>query len=626
MRRIVWMVVSCLMALSLVIAACAPAPAAPGAPSTQTAPATPAVPAAPAQPVAQQPQKETAASQSMMKVVLTKLDGSKMEKLMEKPKYGGTLNLLGAIGEDHFNLRNMWIHLGHTTFAETLLHGDWAKGTAGTGEISWQLYEYMTMDQLMPALAERWERPAPDTMVYHLRKGIRFALDEREASRLVGGREVTADDVVWNMKYHFSTTPATRAKGTYGKGVEEADVRATDKYTVAVKAPKAKLDEFVGFISDTLWILPPEIVQKYGENYKWRNLVTTGAFMIKDQIPGSMATFVKNPTYWSFDPVLGEDYRLPYVDSLRYMDVPDRSTRQAAFRTGKLDAVLDATKDESGELLKTASHLKVKIINFGTSSERIAMQMNNPKAPWQDIRVRRALMLGIDHPGIVKSYYGGAADVQAFPLPGAPELYLLGWAIPLKDLPQEVQELYEYHPDKAKQLLKEAGYPNGFKTSLALSSTTAADFYSIIKEMWAKIGVDLTLDIRESGVVSAWVANASYPDMVTDGKWGTATLYNKFGPPPNSMNSANADDPKIHELRTKMIDVFWDREKRTPIMKELYLYTMSQVWYLTLPSPWLYKIYQPWVKNYDAEPSVGYHGKPWRFLWIDQELKKKLGF
>ena len=82
----------------------------------------------------------------------------------------------------------------------------------------------------------------------------------------------------------------------------------------------------------------------------------------------------------------------------------------------------------------------------------------------------------------------------------------------------------------------------------------------------------------------------------------------------------------LEKLRAKMLDVFWDREKRTPIMKELYAYTMSQVWYLSMPSPWLYKIYQPWLKNYDAEPAVGYHGKPWRFVWIDQDLRKKLGF
>lgn len=623
-NRTTWFIANILVMGIFLFTACGPKAAAP----TTTITPTPATPT-PAAPVPGAPLPvPVAAKANTIEVTLKKMDGTTMKKAVEKPQYGGTLNVLRSVGDADFDLTKMSGSNFHFMFLNSLLHGDWAKGTAGTGEISWQIYEYMSMDHFMPSLAESWEMPDDGTIIYHIRKGVRWAMDEKEASKLVGGRELTADDVVFSLKYHFFRTPATALKSTYGRVVEKADIRSPDKYTVIVKAPKQDLYQFLGFMSDLLPIIPPEIVQKYGDFTKWNQLVTTGAFTIKDHVAGSVTTLVKNTNYWEDDPILGKDYRLPYVDSIKYFNIPDSSTQEASVRTGKLDGTVTLDKEKWENLIKNTPRLKTKIVNFGTSSNRIAMQMNDPKAPWQDIRVRRALMMAINHQEIVDTYFKGGADVQAFPLPGAPELYALGWAIPLKQLPRETQKLFEYHPDEAKKLLAEAGYPNGFKTSLMISSTSAEwqDLGAMIKEYWAKVGIELTLDIRDSAVHTGYLTSATQPAMIHDGKWGTATLYTKYDAPPNFMNSGNIADPRIQELRLKMFDVLWDFKKRTPVMRELYEYAMPQVWYLTVPSKWNYKVYQPWVKNYDAEASVGYWGQPWRFVWIDRELKKSLGY
>ena len=358
---------------------------------------------------------------------------------MEKPKYGGTLSI-GWATTDNFGPAVVGISGAHYLFLNTLLHGDWSRGTAGTGELSWQIYEYMSMDHFMPALAEKWEMPDDETIIYHIRRGVHWALDGREASKLAGGRELTADDVVWNLNYQFSTVPATALKRSYGTVVEKADVRAMDKYTVVVKAPKQYLFQFLGFMCDTLPIFPPEVVQRYGGSFEWDKLVSTGAFIIKDHVSSSVDTFVKNPGYWEYDPVLGKDYPLPYVDSIKYFNLPDVTFVEAGFRTGKIDTVSGGTamtKERRDSLLKTAPQLKSKVLNFGTVGNRIAMQMNDPKAPWQDIRVRRALMMALNHQEIIDTYYGGAADIQAFPLPNAPELYALAGISLLRSCPQK---------------------------------------------------------------------------------------------------------------------------------------------------------------------------------------------
>ena len=550
-----------------------------------------------------------------------------MKKQVEKPKYGGTLNLR-ATADPVWDLKLIQGGSGANQFAlDKLLFGDWLRGTAGTGEISWQIYEYFSMKHFMGALAQSWEMPDEETIIYHLRRGVHWALDGREASQLVGGRELTADDIVFSFKWLLFSEPKTLMRLFFG-GVEKADIRTTDKYTVVVKAPKQDLAQFLGYMSDVLPIFPHEVIEKYGNFTSWDKVVGTGAFMVKDFVASSVTTWVKNPNYWGYDPVLGKDYPLPYIDGIKFLNIPDDSTAAAAFRTGKLDGTLTLTKEMWQSMLKTYPNAKAKILEFGTGSNRIAMQMNDKKAPWQDIRVRRALMMAINHSGIVDTYYGGGADVQAFPLAGAPELYAMGWAIPLKELPRETQMPFEYHPDEAKKLLAEAGYPNGFKTSLMLSGTNAEllDLGALIKADWAKIGIDLTLDVRDAVVVTGYVNNANYPAMIPDGKWGNGTLYAKFEPPPSSNNAGNIVDPHLQELRLKMFDVLWDTNKRTPIMRELYEYTMSQVWYLSLPSKWSYKVYQPWLRNYDAENSIGYFGQAWPFVWLDLDLKKKLGY
>ena len=620
--KAIWSIVTVLMVAILLLASCSPkATTAPIPGPTPTQAPTPTTPS----PVIPAPVASAPDVANMINVTLTKLDGTRINKQVEKPKYGGTLSLL--IVDPVWDLKLMTTGTqGRVLASEKLLFGDWSRGTAGTSEISWQLYEYLSMDHFMGLLAQAWEMPDEETIIYHLRRGVHWALDNREASILVGGRELTADDIVFSLKFQFFTDTKTNLGRTVG-GEKKADIRATDKYTVVIKAPKQDLNQFLGFVSDGLLIFPPEVIQKYGNFTSWDKVVGTGAFMMKDYVSGSVTTWVKNPNYWGYDPVLGKDYPLPYVDAVKAFNIPDQSTLEASFRTGRLDGTLTLTKEQWKSMVKTYPIAKTKIVDFGTSSNRIAMQMNDKSAPWQDIRVRQALMLAINHQEIVDTYYGGAADLQAFPLPNAPELYALGWAIPLKELPQETQELFGYNPDKAKKLLAEAGYPNGFKTSLIINATSAEwnDLGAMIKGYWAKVGVDLTLDVKDPGVFAAYTNSANYPAMMHESRWGTATLYHTFDPG-GSYNSGNVVDPRIQELRLKMFDVMWDLKKRAPIMRELYQYTMSQVWYLPLPSKWNYKVYQPWLKNYDAEASLGYFGQPWPFVWLDMDLKKKLGY
>ena len=343
-RKILWLAVSSPMALSLVMAACGPA-ATPTSPTASTAPTTSTTPITPVEEKAQTivAEKEVVVGEAnMVKVTLTKVDGTKVEKLVEKPKYGGTYNRnLAQTGIWDPRLQRA-SDQSYVIAQERLLVGDYARGPLGTGEVNFDIYEYLSMAFFRGSLAESWELPDDETVIYHIRRGVRWALDGREASKLVNGREVTADDVVFSFKWLvFADRPSVTAG--YFAGAKLREISAPDKYTVVIKGPKQDLAQALGYISDVIVIVPREVIEKYGTFARWDQIVGTGPFMIKDHVPGSVTSWVKNTSYWGTDPILGKDYPLPYVDVIRDINIPDASTRQAALRTGKLDDAVSVT-------------------------------------------------------------------------------------------------------------------------------------------------------------------------------------------------------------------------------------------------------------------------------------------
>lgn len=107
--------------------------------------------------------------------------------------------------------------------------------------------------------------------------------------------------------------------------------------------------------------------------------------------------------------------------------------------------------------------------------------------------------MAINFKSIVDNYYGGNAELLAQPVPPVPAF--MNAYTPLEKLPDSTREMYEYHPDKAKQLLAEAGYTSGFKTNVITANTAQwIDLLSIIKNYWQKVGVDLEIQQREASV------------------------------------------------------------------------------------------------------------------------------
>ena len=336
-------------------------------------------------------------------------------KMVTAPEYGGTLTYAwgGRVGDnqDPFvaGIEPAWLIDGVN---EKLAHGDWALDRE---EFDFKS-GYVPLFAFTGNLVESWETPDDTTYVFHIRQGVHYALNpDSEASRLVNGRELTADDVVYTYQRHtaqgdFSERPL-KPGATFNLPWES--IEATGKYTVVMKLKEPYLDALQPILNEAQnWILPRDVIEQYGNYEDWKNVVGTGPFILTDYVEGVSKTFTKNPDYWGYDEKYPEN-RLPYIDQLRALLMADEATRISALRTGKVDIIQHAgvvdikSLDVVRSLQKT--NPEIEVYSYYQRAFQV-FTLNLRNAPFDDIRVRHVLQTALDLETINDTYFGGFAD------------------------------------------------------------------------------------------------------------------------------------------------------------------------------------------------------------------------
>lgn len=548
-----------------------------------------------------------------------------------KPQYGGTLTLMTGVNISIFGaaISNrpggtpfMWEQITTSDRTRSLANG----GTVdyGDGPTSFQ--------DVIGCLAEKWSTPDQTTWVLDIRKGVRFSkIPGNPGSDLANGREMTADDVIASIEF-IRDTPSSWASVAEPIMEKAMTVEKTGPWQVTVRTPKnpgtAYLWVMGGGGSQFVW--PKEFLPKYGTNNDWRVQVGTGPFKLTDWVDNSVATLTRNENYWDKNPIgPGKGDQLPYADAAKILIIPDISTQVAALRTNKADMYYlgSVAREDFASLRSTNPKINTyRVLNLPL---QIGFRRDKADLPFQDIRVRKALMMATDMVGIRDGLFGGEAEILDSP---ARKLYQSCYT-PLDQLPADTQALYKYNVDGAKALLKEAGYPNGFKTTLTIDSTpTASDMAQTIKGMWIKAGVDVDIQIKENAVFSQIWSTRSYDQMMmTRNAGGNNALYvrTSFGyfRGTNSYNISYVNDPpgadpvieKAFSEENKYINV--DFAQVDKIHKDANVYILGQAFLVPTPADYVNRVWQPWIKDYFGEgPS-----KLWiQYIWIDRDLKEKM--
>ena len=521
--------------------------------------------------------------------------------------------------------------------------GDWAKGHAGgygTDESDWR-GQYDIWDHKAGMIAEntKWtidNENNTGTIVYTIRQGIHWAINPvSDVSVKMNGREMTADDVVYYLNRVVTDERSYLLRSNPALG--EAVIEKTGPWEVSVTIPTETLITAIFRLGDVTKIGPVEM--KDNNLSRWEDVsFGTGPYITTDYVPGSSISMDRNPDYWETNPVgPGKGDQLPYIDHIKFLIITDESTRQAALRTGKIDLATDMSAyelDAAIILRQQCPDLQEAPAGEPTKPTLSPESIDFPcdQEPFSDVRVRRALFMATDLQSINEGLYQGLGVIESWPFQGVKGYEDLRVGMNDPDCPASIKDLYTYNPDKAKQLLSDAGYPDGFRTK-ALMESRAADFYSIIKDQWAKVGVDLELDVQETGAWNSLRNQGDYPG-ITDGGVASDSAFHTTptltGKPSLAANTSRIFDPKVDEalesIRTTILadgTLAGIKEAR-----ELVKYVVDQAYAVPVPYVYKYSFWWPWIQNYTGERSVGYYNYPnWvQYTWIDQNLKKQMGY
>ncbi len=552
----------------------------------------------------------------------------------EEPQTGGNISLV-LLGEPVFDLLALGKAWPQLQSHDYLWDGDWARGKAGgygSREFSW--VESTNIPEINVGMAAEkitWEVNEADqtvTTTIVVRQGIHYALDpDSEASRLVNGREMTADDVKFCMDEFHNNPDSMNAKlfpQTRGLYVDK-----TGPWELQLTLPfKEHLGATMRVLGLTV-IYPPELYQKYGAAFNDpKNDVGTGPYIITDYVSGSMVSLKKNPNYWKTNPVgPGKGDRLPYIDNLKYYILVDPSTREAALRTAKLDQMGGFNPETAADMAKRIPELNhVPAATWSESPAYIRTDLE----PYTDVKVRRALFMATDFNAINDGLYQGLGQILSWPTWDTVEYHDIYLSLDDPECPDSVKELYSYNPEKAKQLLADAGFPNGLKTEIVLTEQQV-DYYSVLKDQWSKVGIDLKLDVKEGGQIVPIAFSAAYQHLFAlfyapPSTWPEQANYSNIN---NWVNGAKVDDPYVEEMVAKsQAAAVTDFRGAMKITKELMKYVLDQAYCIPTPRYPQEVFWWPWLMAYSGETTIGYFpGDSWvRYIWIDENLKKSMGY
>ncbi len=314
-----------------------------------------------------------------------------------------------------------------------------------------------------PMLAESWElAPDQSSYTFHLRQGVKFH----------DGTDFNAEAAKFNLD---------KVKEVGGPWLTKVtSVEVVDEYTL-----KLNLSGWDVMVLDDLktancYIASPTAFETLGEKEMQTHPVGTGPFMYEDYQARQEMSFVKNPNYWMMDDA---GQQLPYLDGVKVLSIPDEVTRELNFRNGDLDYLQETSVATAVALQKDgwtllADPLAGKFMFWFNSTD--------PSSVFSKPEVRLAFEYAINKEEMAETIGQGLV---------VPSYEVIFGMHDLGD-PGTVPRTYD--PEKAKQLLADAGYPDGLSAEMVLDSKFNGDFVVAIQQYAAKVGIDLKINAVES--------------------------------------------------------------------------------------------------------------------------------
>lgn len=419
------------------------------------------------------------------------------------------------------------------------------------------LFGFDKDSNLINVLAESYE-VSDDGLVYtfKLRQGVKFH----------DGTDFNADAV--KASFDRVTNPDNHLK-RYNMFKRITKTEVIDPYTVKVTLD-APFSAFINVLAHpSAVMISPAAIAKYGKELRF-NPVGTGPYVLDTWNATDYVKVKKFDGYWKKG--------LPKVDTITWRPIVENNTRAAMMKTGEAHFAFRVPVEQA-KLLEKQSNLKLEV---GPSIILYYVTMNMQKKPFNDLKVRQAINYAINKQALTKVAYSGYATPATGPVPQG-----IDYAAKYEPWP--------YDPAKAKALLKEAGYPNGFSTTLwaAYNDTTSQKAIQFLQQQLKQVGIDAKIEALETGQRVAKVESVQKPEDATVDMyyvgWSASTMEPDFALspllatsswPPYMFNTAYYSNPKVDDVLAAALKTT-NRDEKSKLYKE----AQDMVWQ---DAPWVF--------------------------------------
>ena len=397
-------------------------------------------------------------------------------------------------------------------------------------------------DRTTPMLAESWETIDDTTWQFHLRDGVSFT----------NGEPFNADVVKYSIERILrEDNQDSSGLSLFTDAVASVDV--VDDLTVNIVTTRPYPNLLDLLVS--AYMLPPGIADE--ESFSAQG-VGTGPYMVESWTPGEAMVLVRNPDYWG---------DAPYFESVSFRPVPDSTVRTTELRSGRADIITQVPIEEVSRLDEAG----LSVVRI-PSTQSMRIHLNAGEPPFDDVRVRQAMNYGIDRATILETLLEGAG--QLLNSPSGPNIFGYNPDV----------EVYPYDPDKARELLAEAGYPDGVDARIQFTDGRYVRDRAIgeaITAQLAEVGINIDANFSE---FSQWLQLFNSDGngfMVTAQEDNVITLmapnFNSSSESFKRYNYANEEADALMDQASVTLDL----EERRAIYQEL-----NQV--LHDDAPWVY--------------------------------------
>lgn len=349
------------------------------------------------------------------------------------------------------------------------------------------LYKDFSSGEIVPALAESFEFVDDTTIEFHLRQGVTFH----------NGDELTADDVVYTLNLVSSEEYGARYQVAVD-WIDLAEKLGDYQIRLHMKAPYPLALEM---LAGNLPIYPRTYYEEAGPEGMGVRPVGTGPYRLVEMTPGTRFVMTRFEDHYADSPK-----GRPAIENVIVRVLPEPNTQYAEMMNGQLDWIWKIPPDEARNLgrgdrieIKSTPIMRVAYINLNPNH-------NNGESPIADLRVRQAIHHAINREAIKNAFVGEASRL----IHTACNPIQFGCT---DDVPK-----YEYDPDKARALLSEAGYPDGFSMEMVFSGTPRPQVEAIASDL-SQVGIRITLNEQQwASATNLWREGRAAMNM---GNWGS---------------------------------------------------------------------------------------------------------